>query len=159
MLTKKWGPSSTRPVADIPRSLQRFPLPNVCLFLGGRLCSGFLRQFVVDVLFEEVLIGANHAAAIYEYGRRAAYVELFAVRAAGIHSRSSFGAGHAALECSYIQMGLFGIIGHLCPGVGGRNNVLIVVDEFIDLPQGVRILLIGASAGNSRRPRPGGELI
>src|SRR6266849_8834078 len=94
------------------------------LLLVGRFRGFLLREFVVDVLLEQMRIGSHHAPPVHEDRRCAGNFELLAVRAAGIHGLAGLRAGHAALECIGVQPGLSGVVHHFCPGVRRRNDVL-----------------------------------
>src|SRR5260370_38791185 len=113
------------------------------------------REFVVNVLLEEVCIGAHDAAAILEHRWRAVFVELLAICAAGVHGGGGFGAGHATLECFSLESRLTRIVHHFGPGSRRRNDVLIVVNQVIHLPEGLGVLLVSAAAGNGGGAGPG----
>src|SRR5260370_20418702 len=104
------------------------------------------REFVVDVLLEEVCIGAHDAAAIHEHRWRAVYVELLAICAAGVHGGPRFGACHATLECFRLQSRLTPIVHHFGPCSRRRNDVLIVVNQVIHLPEDPGVLLGSAAS-------------
>ena len=66
-------------------------------------------------------------------------------------------AAEASLEGIRIQASLAGKLHHLVVGVGGRDQVLIVIDQVVELPEGLGVLLVGATAGESGSAGPGME--
>jgi len=104
-------------------------------------------------------IGADEAAAIDEDGWRAADFEKLSVFDIGVDGGSGFGTGHASLKGVGIQSGLAGIIEHFLVGVGGGNEVLVVVDGVVHLPEGFGVLHVGTTAGDGSGAGPGVEIV
>jgi len=121
------------------------------LFLGGFL----LGEFVVDVLLEDMRVCAIDAPAIDEEGRRAADIEFLAVGNTGVHFGGGLRAAHTGFEGVNVETGASGVVEHLVPGIRSRNDVLIIVDKVVHLPEGFGILLVGATAGNGGGASPG----
>ena len=90
-------------------------------------------------------IGTDNAAAVDEDRGGAGDLERLAVCAASLDCGGGFGAGHAGLEGVRIQADLRGVVRELGIGIFGRDDVLIVVDKVIKLPEGLGVLVIGAS--------------
>src|SRR5260370_38612003 len=88
----------------------------------------------------------------------AVHVELLTVCPAGVNGGTGLRAGHAGLKRIGVQPGLTRVVQHFRPGVGGRDNFLIVIDEVIHFPKSLWCLLVGATAGACRRPLPRVEL-
>src|SRR5205085_3287441 len=105
-----------------------------------------------------MLVRTNHAAPIDEDGWRAVDFQLFTIGLAGVNRGRGFGAGHAALKSALLQAGLDGIVRHLGPGVLRGNDLLVVVNQVIQLPEGLGFLLIRAAAGDGCSARPWVEL-
>src|SRR2546430_7328076 len=63
------------------------PLPLLLLLCGF---SSSLGEFVVDVLLEQMRIGADHAPAIHKHRGRAVHIQELAVRAAGVDGCACF---------------------------------------------------------------------
>src|ERR1700730_5440096 len=114
------------------------------------MLRGFLLiQFVFYVLFDEVAVGAEDAAAVDEDRGGGGGVVGQAVCVAG------FGAGETGLEGVGIQADLRGVVGQLGVGIFGRDDVLIVVNEVVKLPEGLGLLVIGAAASYGGTAGPG----
>src|SRR5260370_42108629 len=124
MLTCKGAPASTLPPSWADPKETTSPL-SVWLFPICRLAVGY---FVLDVLLDEVWIGADDSAAIHENCGGAADFELLAVRAAGIHSGGGFRAGQAGLQGRQGPAGLPGKAIQFCPDVRRGGKSLAVVD-------------------------------
>ena len=114
-------------------------------------------EFVVDVLLDAVGVGADDAAAVDEEGWGAADLEKVAVGDAGIHFGGGLGGGEAGFEGVLVQVGLAGEVDDLVVDVGGGDQVLLVIDEIVELPEGGGVLLVGAAPGERCRARPGME--
>jgi len=104
-------------------------------------------------------VGADDAAAVDEERGCAADFEEVAVGEAGVHLGGGLGRGEAGLEGVLVQVGLAGEVEDLVIDVGGGDQVLLVVDEIVELPEGGGILLVGAAAGERGGARPGMDLI
>src|ERR1700746_1921425 len=154
MLTRGSG-TSPRPLASLGGAAA---LPAVRLPLFGGLTGVQFGEFVVDVLLEHMLIGATHLSPIYKNRGCAVDLELLAVGVAGVNRRRGVGARHAAPEGVGVEAGLRGIVDHLGPGVFGRDDLLVVVNQVVKLPEGVGLLLVRAPAGNRGGARPRMEL-
>src|SRR5258707_10992058 len=124
MLTCKCARTSTLPPSWADPKKTTSPL-STWLFPVCRLAVGY---FVLDVLLDQVRIGADDSAAIHEDCGGAADFELLAVRAAGIHSGGGLRAGQAGLEGRQVEAGLPGKVIHFCPGVRRGDKILAVVD-------------------------------
>src|SRR5260370_20485657 len=108
MLTRKGAPASTFTPSWADPKETTSPL-SVWLFPICRLAVGY---FVLDVLLDEVWIGADDSAAIHENCGGAADFELLAVRAAGIHSGGGFPAGQAGHKRRQVEAGFAGRVIH-----------------------------------------------
>src|SRR5262249_12915026 len=134
MLTKK-SPRSRPPLGypartpRRPRALGSYPLRLLFLICGFR--RPLLCEFVLDVLFEDSLVGPHHSPAIDKNRGRASDFQLLTVLAAGIDGGSGFRAGHARPKIVLVQPGLARIFAHLHPGVPGGDNFLIVVNGVV----------------------------
>src|SRR6202040_3793167 len=95
-----------------------------------------------------VRVRAYDAAAVDKDRGGAGDLERLAVSLAGVDCGGGFGAGHAALEAVWIQAYLRGVVRQLGIGIFGRDDVLIVVDKVVKLPEGLRILVIRTSSGD-----------
>src|SRR5689334_25120963 len=104
-------------------------------------------------------IGPDHAAAVNKKGWRAVDFKFLSVGVARIYGGPGFRAGHTALKDLGFEPGLAGVFDHLAPGVCRRNDLLIVIDQVVDFPERLRLLLVSAAAGNGCRPRPRVELL
>src|SRR6202045_5421087 len=111
------------------------------------MLRGFLLiQFVFYVLCDDVGVGTDDAPAVDEDRGGAGDLEGQAVCVAGFDGGGGFGAGETGLEGVGIQADLRGVVGQLGVGIFGRDDVLIVVDEVVKLPEGLGLLVIGAAA-------------
>src|SRR5260370_35008368 len=113
MLTRKGAPASTFTPSWADPKETTSPL-SVWLFPICRLAVGY---FVLDVLLDEVWIGADDSAAIHENCGGGADFELLAVRPACIHSGGGLRAGQAGLEGQQAKPGCSGKGIRFCPGV------------------------------------------
>ena len=104
---------------------------------------------------EKMRIGAHQAAPIHKDRRRAAHLELLPIGLAGLDGRRSLRASHTAPKGLGIQPSLAGKVAHLRPGVGRRNQLLLVIDQIVDLPERLGILFVSAMSRKRRGPRPG----
>ncbi len=100
-------------------------------------------------------VGPGQGAAVDEDGGSAADANEFAVFDAGIDFGGGLRAAEASLEGFWIQSGAGGEVHHFVVGVGGRNQILVVINKIVHLPEGFRVLLVGAAAsdGGSACPR------
>ena len=78
-----------------------------------------------------------------------------AVGEAAVHLGGGLRAGHAGFEGLGIETGSGGIVEHFLVGVGGGDEVLVVVDQVVDLPEGLGVLLVGAASGEGGGSGPG----
>jgi len=92
-------------------------------------------------------VGAVDAPPVDKDGRGAADVEFLSIRDTGVDFGGSLRAAHARFEGIDIEAGAASVVKHLVPGIRSRNDVLIVINKVVDLPEGFGILLIGAAAG------------
>jgi len=93
-------------------------------------------------------VGAVDAPPVDEDGGRAADLEFLSVRDTGIDFGGGLRAAHARFEGIGIEAGAASVVKHLVPGIRSRNDVLIVINKVVELPEGFGVLLIGAAAGN-----------
>src|SRR3974377_2049430 len=93
-------------------------------------------------------VGAVDAPPVDENGRGAADIEFLSVCDTGVDFGGSLRAAHARFEGINIEAGAASVVKHLVPGIRSRNDVLIVINEVVDPPEGFGVLLIGAAAGN-----------
>src|ERR1700739_3889946 len=100
-------------------------------------------------------VRAIDAPPIDEDGRRAADIEFLAVGDTGVHFGGSLRAAHTGFEGVHVETGASGVVEHLVPGIRSRNDVLIVVDKVVHLPEGFGVLLVGATAGKGGGASPG----
>src|SRR6266404_746122 len=120
------------------------------------ILHGFLvGQLVLNVLLKSVRIGPDQSSPVHKHSRRAVDLKLLAVRPAGVNRRPSLRAGHARLEPVRIEPSLRREVRHLRPGIGRRYEFLLVINGVIDLPERRGILLVSATSGQGRSPRPG----
>jgi len=106
-----------------------------------------------------VRVGADDAAAIDEEGWSAADFEEIAVGEAGVHLSGGLGRGEAGFEDVSVQVGLGGEVEDLVIDVGGGDQVLLVVDVIVELPESGGVLLVGAASGKRRGAGPGMDLV
>lgn len=112
-------------------------------------------DFVVDVLLEGVGIGTDDAAAVDEDGGGAVNLEEFSVILVGVDLGSDLWAGQAGLEAVGIEIGAAGVVQHFLVNVGGRDEVLIVIDRVVELPERLGVLLVGTAASDGGGTSPG----
>src|ERR1700674_456791 len=125
----------------------RYPLPCLSfLLLVGRFPCFLLCEFVIDVLLEQTRIAPDDAASFHEDGRRTIHVKLPAVREAGIYGGPGLSTRHATLKGLDIDPGLASVVHHFCPDILCGDDFLVVINKVIYLPEGIGVLLIGASA-------------
>src|SRR5580692_12232303 len=121
------------------------PLPFLLLLRGF---SGLqVGNFIVDILLDCVWISTNYAAPVDEDGWRAANFEKISIGDAGINFASGLRRAHAGLEGVLVDPSLASILEHLVPDVGGRDQVLIIVNQIVELPECLGVLLVGAASG------------
>ena len=104
-------------------------------------------EFVVDILLKNMRVGAVDAPPVDEDGRRAADLEFLSVRDTGVDFGGGLRGAHARFESIGIEAGAASVVKHLVPGIRSRNDVLIVINKVVELPESFGVLLIGAAAG------------
>jgi hypothetical protein len=133
-----------------------FPHSKNCQsFFGGFL----LGEFVVDILLDAVGVGADDATAVDEEGWGASDFEEVTVGEAGVNFGGGLGRGETGLEGVLVQVGLAGEVEDLVIDVGSGDQVLLIVDVIVELPEGGGILLEGAAPGERGGACPGMNLV
>ena len=63
------------------------------------------------------------------------------------------------LKVSVLRPARASEVDHFVVGIGGGDEVLIVVDQVVHLPEGFGVLLVGAASGEGGGARPGMDLV
>src|SRR6266581_2818634 len=142
------------PRTEPPYPRHRLRLTSLLTLAAWGLCF-FAREFVADVLFDKLLIGADHPAPVDEQRGRARDFNELAIGYAVVHGFGCFRARHARLEGVGVQPDLLSVVHHLIPDVFRGNDRLVVINLVIQGPEGVGLLVVGASPCQRGSARPG----
>ncbi len=131
---------------------------GVILFRGCGGCRERARQLVLNKLLKDGAVSAHEPTAVDEHRRGIGYLEGLPFLDVGQNDGGSFGASHAEAKVLRIEPSLLGEVPHLFPDVFRRDDFLAIEDQVVQLPERVRILRKGASAGKGGGHRPGVDL-